>query len=411
VDVAHFPGLEDQRRSRSTACRHLQVVQMDIIAELDRRRVLIVDDDQAVRELLAEGLTSFGYPTLVANSAREAFDTIQQEPVRLVLSDIDMPGGNGIELLKRIKAYDADLDVIMVTGAIDADTAVRAIRQGASDYVTKPFNLDEVQIVVERTLEKRHLILQNRAYQERLEEIVALRTRELLDKKREVERLYEELQISYESSLHALVTALDLRDNETHGHSYRVVEYAVVVAETLGVTEPELTWIRRGAILHDVGKIGIPDAILRKPDKLNAEEWLEMKRHPEMGFRMLEHIRFLQPALDVVLSHQERWDGTGYPRQLRDEQIPLGARIFAVVDTFDAMTSDRPYRAALSIQTARAEIERCAGTQFDPQVAEAFLSIPDATWHEIRERVHRNVMGLEEQVKRVLAGSAHSAVI
>jgi HD-GYP domain-containing protein (c-di-GMP phosphodiesterase class II) len=183
------------------------------------------------------------------------------------------------------------------------------------------------------------------------------------------------------------------------------------VAETLGVTEPELTWIRRGAILHDVGKIGIPDAILRKPDKLNAEEWLEMKRHPEMGFRMLEHIRFLQPALDVVLSHQERWDGTGYPRQLRDEQIPLGARIFAVVDTFDAMTSDRPYRAALSIQTARAEIERCAGTQFDPQVAEAFLSIPDATWHEIRERVHRNVMGLEEQVKRVLAGSAHSAVI
>lgn len=383
---------------------------MDIIAELDRRRVLIVDDDQAVRELLAEGLISFGYPTLVASSAREAFETIQQEPVRLVLSDIDMPGGNGIELLKRIKAYDADLDVIMVTGAIDADTAVRSIRQGASDYVTKPFNLDEVQIVVERTLEKRHLILQNRAYQERLEEIVALRTRELIEKKREVERLYEELQSSYESSLHALVTALDLRDNETHGHSYRVVEYAVLVAETLGVVEPELTWIRRGAILHDVGKIGIPDAILRKPDKLDADEWREMKRHPEMGFRMLEHIRFLQPALDVVLSHQERWDGTGYPRQLRAEQIPLGARIFAVVDTFDAMTSDRPYRAALSIQTARAEIERCAGSQFDPKVAAAFLSIPDATWHEIRERVHRNVMGLEEQVKRVLAGSSHSCM-
>lgn len=363
---------------------------------------LIVDDDLGVRELLAEGLASFGYTARTASSAAEALEIVRSEPLRLVLSDIDMPGGNGIELLKKIKSHDVDLDVIMVTGAIDADTAVQAIRQGASDYVTKPFNLDEVQIVVERTLEKRRLIFENRAHQERLEDLVALRTREVLEKKQEVERLYDELQTSYESSLQALVTALDFRDNETQGHSYRVVEYAVIVAERMSIVEPQITWIRRGAILHDVGKIGVPDAILRKPGRLNVEEWEEMRRHPEMGYRMLEHIRFLEPALDIVLSHQERFDGTGYPRGLKGEQIPLGARIFSVVDTFDAMTSDRPYRAALTIQRARDEIRSCTGTQFDPQVSGAFLSIEESTWREIRERVHRGVMALEEQVKRAL---------
>jgi response regulator RpfG family c-di-GMP phosphodiesterase len=363
--------------------------------------VLVVDDDQAVRELLAEGLSAFGYPTVTASGVDEAFEIVQREPLRLVLSDIDMPGGSGMQLLSRIKRYDPDLDVIMVTGAVDADTAVQAIRQGASDYVTKPFNLDEVQIVVERTLEKRRLILENQAHQERLEELVALRTRELVDKNQEVEGLYSELETTYEATLQALVTALDLRDNETHGHSYRVVEYAVVVAERMGIGEPQLSWIRRGAILHDVGKIGVRDAILRKPGKLTAEEWDEMRRHPEMGYRTLKHIPFLDPALDIVLHHQERFDGTGYPHGLRGEQIPLGARIFAVVDTFDAMTSDRPYRRALGIREVREEIERCSGTQFDPQVVKAFLSIDPSTWTRIREVAHQHVVALEQDVRRV----------
>jgi putative nucleotidyltransferase with HDIG domain len=372
-----------------------------IFTESDRKTLLIVDDDQGVRELLADGLDAMGLPIRTASSAAEAFDLVREDPPRLVLSDIDMPGENGLELLRKIKKHDPDLDVIMVTGAVDADTAVQAIRRGAADYVTKPFNLDEVQIVVERTLDKRRLINENRAHQERLEELVAVRTRELVEKKGEVERLYEELEDSYESTLQALVTALDFRDNETHGHSYRVVEYAVLVAERLGIREPELTWIRRGAILHDVGKIGVRDAVLRKPGKLDASEWEEMKKHPEMGYRMLQKIRFLGPALDIVLSHQERFDGTGYPRGLRSHDIPLGARIFSVVDTFDAMTSDRPYRRALSIAEACEEIRRCAGTQFDPDVAAAFLSIEDGRWREIRERVHREVVALEEQVKRV----------
>lgn len=368
----------------------------------DRLNVLVVDDDTAVRELLVEGLDVFGYPAVTAGDIDEAFEIIKREPIGLVLSDIDMPGGDGIQLLKRIKDHDSDLDVIMVTGAIDADTAIDAIRRGASDYVTKPFNLDEVQIVVERTLEKRRLILENRAHQEHLEELVAQRTQEVLEKKREVESLFVELESTYEATLQALVTALDLRDNETHGHSYRVVEYAVVVARCMGIEEPDLTWLRRGAILHDVGKIGVRDAILRKPGKLNEAEWEEMHRHPEMGYSMLKHIAFLSPALDIVLCHQERFDGTGYPRGLKGEEIPLGARIFAVVDTFDAMTSNRPYRAALGIREVREELQRWKGSQFDPQVVEAFLSIADETWDKIRRTVHENVILLEDEIKKVV---------
>jgi putative nucleotidyltransferase with HDIG domain len=193
-----------------------------------------------------------------------------------------------------------------------------------------------------------------------------------------------------------MITALDFRDNETLGHSRRVVEYAVIVAQAMDVVEPELTWIRRGAILHDVGKIGVSDAILRKPSKLDATEWDEMKRHPEMGYQMLKHIGFLKPALEIVHCHQERWDGSGYPRGLTGDDIPLGARIFAAVDTFDAMTSDRPYRAALSIEDARDEIRRFSGIQFDPSVAEAFLRIDESVWREVRESVHSRINALGE---------------
>ena len=371
-------------------------------AASDTKRILIVDDELSVREILAEGLEVFGYETHMAGNADEAEATLREARFHLMLTDIEMPGRNGIDLMNSARRKFPDLDVVMVTGVVDAKTAIQAIRQGASDYVTKPFNLEEVQIVIDRTFEKRRLVAENRAYQEHLEDIVEQRTKELVVKNNQVEGLYADLQESYESSLQALVTALDFRDNETQGHSYRVVEYAVMVAETMGLAEPDLTWIRRGAILHDVGKIGVPDAILKKPGKLDPEEWDEMRRHPEMGYRMLQHIRFLEPALDIVMSHQERYDGSGYPRGLVGDAIPLGARIFAVVDTFDAMTSDRPYRKALTIDDARNEIGEWSGRQFDPRVADAFLSLPAAAWSEVRERVHREVTALHEQVKKVI---------
>jgi len=362
---------------------------MAIPAEMPNgKQLLVVDDEPSIREILAEGLEGYGFPVKMASSSAEAFEVVRRGGIDLVLSDIDMPGGNGIDLLKKIKAFAPELDVIMVTGVVDVDIAMASIRDGASDYVTKPFNLEEVRIAVEQALDKRRLIRENRAYQLHLEERVEDRTREL--------------QESYESTLTALVTALDFRDNETQGHSYRVVEYAMVVADRLGIEEPARTWIRRGAILHDVGKIGVPDAILRKPGKLDPAEWEEMRKHPEMGYRMLQHIRFLEPALDIVLCHQERWDGSGYPRGLKGEEIPLGARIFAVVDTFDAMTSDRPYRKALSITQARDEVLKFTRIQFDPAVADAFLAIDDDVWRQIREWVHKEVLDLEDRVRHVL---------
>jgi response regulator RpfG family c-di-GMP phosphodiesterase len=362
-------------------------------------RVLVVDDEMSIREVLAEGLESFGFSVVQAGNAADAFEIVKRGGIDLVLSDIEMPGENGLALLRRIKDHDRDVDVIMVTGLVDFETAVGTIRQGASDYVSKPFNLDEVRIVVDRTLEKRRLIRENREYQQRLESRVADRTRELVAKNRQVEDLYAELEESYESTLEAMITALDFRDNETHGHSRRVVEYAVLVAQAMDVGEPQLAWIRRGAILHDVGKIGVSDAILRKPGKLDAAEWDEMKRHPEMGYRMLKHIRFLAPALEIVYCHQERWDGSGYPRGLKGEAIPLGARIFAAVDTFDAMTSDRPYRAALTIEAAREEIGRFAGIQFDPRVAQVFLAIDENVWRDIRNRVHQAIDAMGEATR------------
>lgn len=351
-------------------------------------RLLVVDDEPAVRELLDEGLQMLGYEVRAASAAAEALELISGGDFDLVLSDIDMPGQNGLWLLDRIQDLDGEPDVVMVTGVVDTSVAIGAIRRGASDYVTKPFNLEEVGIVVERVLEKRRLLRENEAYQHHLEELVDERTREL--------------EASYESTLQALVTALDFRDNETQGHSSRVVEYAVMVAQRLRVDESGMRWIRWGALLHDVGKIGISDAILRKPGKLDGDEWTEMRKHPEMGYRMLQHIPFLRPALEIVLSHQERFDGTGYPQGLRGEAIPLGARIFAVVDTFDAMTSDRPYRAALPIEAARAEVRKFSGIQFDPRVADAFLSIDADAWREVRERVHQEVVEIDARVRRAL---------
>jgi len=351
-------------------------------------KLLVVDDEPAVRELLDEGLQMLGYEVRAASGAAEALELVSAGGFDLVLSDIDMPGQNGLWLLDRVKGLDGQTDVVMVTGVVDASVAIGAIRRGASDYVTKPFNLEEVGIVIERVLDKRRLLRENEAYQHHLEDLVAERTREL--------------EASYESTLQALVTALDFRDNETQGHSSRVVEYAVLVAQRLRIDASGMRWIRWGALLHDVGKIGISDAILRKPDKLDEQEWVEMRKHPEMGYRMLQHIPFLRPALEIVLSHQERFDGTGYPQGLRGDEIPLGARIFAVVDTFDAMTSDRPYRAALSIEVARDEVRRYSGIQFDPRVADAFLSIDADSWREIREQVHREVVEIDARVRRAL---------
>jgi putative nucleotidyltransferase with HDIG domain len=348
-------------------------------------RILVVDDELAVRELLEEQLGALGWEVSTASNAgeaRELFGDGGNFP--LVLCDIEMPGETGIDLLHHLKATDPDCDVVMVTGVVDVEVALGTIREGATDYLTKPFSLEGVRWTVDRVVEKRRLVRENREYQLHLERKVEERTSE-------VRKLHENLRQSYDATLEALVIALDYRDNETQGHSIRVVYYTELIALQMGVSEPELTRVKRGAMLHDVGKIGIPDSILRKPGPLDEEEWAIMRLHPEMGYEMLRGIDFLEDAATIVLTHQERYDGRGYPAGLQGDAIPLGSRIFAVVDTFDAMTSNRPYRDALPYEVARQELIDHAGTQFDPRVVEAFVSIDEKTWRGVRERVREEI--------------------
>jgi len=353
-------------------------------------RVLVVDDDAEVRSVLRQDLELLGHAVEEAGSAvtaRSVFGTGGR--FELVLCDIDMPGERGTELLAWIKRTDPDAAVVMVTGISDAPTAVGAMLKGASDYVCKPFSLAEVRARTDQALEKRRLLIENRHYQDHLERLVEERTHEVLSAMAEIRGLHDDLRGAYDATLAALLTALDKRDNETQGHSLRVVACTGRLAKELVIVEPELTSILRGALLHDVGKIGVPDAILRKPGKLDRDEWLVMKKHPELGYEMLRDVGFLREAALVVLTHQERFDGSGYPRGLKGEEIPIGARIFACADALDAMTSDRPYRKALPYERVRQEVIDFAGTQFDPLVVEAFLRVPPDDWRRIREASER----------------------
>jgi len=288
----------------------------------------------------------------------------------------------GIDLLQRIVRAYPDVAVMMVTAAVDTHLAVQAMKLGAYDYVTKPFNLEELSVHVEKALERRQLLLENREHHRLLEQRVAEQTQEIrahlaLERQRraELHHTLNLLEESYHDTIDALIMALDYRDNETQGHTQRVSVYTVELAQALGVGGSEMETIKRGAILHDIGKIGVSDTILRKPAKLTEQEWVEMKRHVEYGYNMLKDIAFLQDAAKIVLHHHERYDGGGYPNGLAAEQIPPGARIFMIADAFDAMTSNRSYRQAMAAEEALAEILRNSGTQFDPAAVRAFLSV------------------------------------
>jgi putative nucleotidyltransferase with HDIG domain len=346
-------------------------------------RILIVDDEEAIREVVSTLLTAQGYQCKTAGNGEEAMNVMREySGSDLVLSDLVMPGVDGLKLIEMVRGYDADIPVIMVTAMHDISTAIEAMRRGAYDYILKPFEKEQLFLSVRRALEHRRLIYENRLYQQELERRVEERTVQL-------SQALEELEQSYDYTLEALASALDLKDAETEGHCQRVTAMTIVMARAMGVDEAELRQIARGAFLHDIGKMGIPDSILRKPGPLTPEETTIMRTHCDIGYQVLERIPFLREASEIVLSHQEKYDGTGYPRNLKEEQIPLGARVFAVADTLDAMISDRPYRKALPLQQAKEEIRKFAGTQFDPRVVEVFNTIPDAVWVELRQNYHQ----------------------
>jgi response regulator RpfG family c-di-GMP phosphodiesterase len=351
-----------------------------------RDRILIVDDEADICSVLLRQLENEGSECITCSSASDAIDMMKNQHFSLVISDVMMPGMSGIELLSIVKSHDSETAFVMITGLMDINAAVDSLRLGACDFITKPFELPAIKRAVNRALERRRLLIENRSYREELEHKVRDRTFELNEALNEVEE-------SYKITLEALVTALDAREHETQAHSQRVREYSLTLARNLGLKHDALIQTGRGALLHDVGKIGVRDSILLKPGELSQQEWVEMKKHPQIGFGILQNIEFLSSAAEIVLCHQERWDGKGYPNGLAGGDIPLGARIFTVVDAMDAMTSDRPYRKAMSFEKVRREIQGCSGTQFDPRVADAFLSIPPESWLGIRDsvnRLHRN---------------------
>jgi putative nucleotidyltransferase with HDIG domain len=287
---------------------------------------------------------------------------------------------DGVGLLECVKVQYKELPVVMVTAVHDISVALAAIRNGAYDYLLKPFEREQLLAVVRRALEAHRLRVENMLYQSNLESLVDLRTKELRTTIAELER-------SYDVTLEALGDALDLKDAETEGHSKRVTAFTIQIAQAMGLDPSAMRVLARGAFLHDIGKMAIPDAILRKPDRLTAEEKLIMKEHSYLGYKMLRKIPFLAEAAEIVYAHQEHWDGSGYPRGLKGEDIPLGARIFALADTLDAITSDRPYRPARSVQAARDEILAWSGRQFDPAVVNVFLSIPPVVWSDLHRQI------------------------
>jgi len=326
--------------------------------------VLVVDDDRAVRDVLCAVLKEEGYPVRQASGAVAALQLLRGDDLPLVLCDMKMPERDGLWLLEEVLRRHPHAAVVMLTGYGDTESAVDCLKRGAADYLLKPPRITELVRAIERAWSKSKLTSARARYHQGLARRVRERTAELTAALAGVAQ-------SYSNTLVALVNALDAREHETSDHSQRVVRYTLAIARRMGICGQELEDFGRGALLHDIGKIGVPDSILLKPGPLTHAEWVEMRRHPEVGSRILEEIEFLRPAAEIVLAHQERWDGGGYPRRLRGEAIPLGARIFAIGDTLDAMTSDRPYRKAATFAQARLEISRCGGTQFDPRCVEA----------------------------------------
>ena len=355
-------------------------------SNVPRGRILVVDDEPSICTLLIEGLSPEGFECRAAGSGEEAISILELQRFDALISDLRMPGISGLALLEATRAKYPRMSFLLATGEDNVRVGVEAMKRGADDYLVKPFRLEAVVAAVERALEKKRLELEVETYRERLEEMVEERTKQL-------QVAIKSIQQTYDETLQALGAALDLRHTETEGHSRRVTLYCKEIARASNCTADQLCQIVRGSYLHDIGKIGIPDAILLKPDKLTSEEIAVMRTHARIGYELVCRIPFLAPAAEIVLTHQEAYDGTGYPQGLKGEEIPLGARIFAVADTLDAMTSDRPYRRALPWAVAREEIRRESGQQFDPQVVRAFFAIPEEVWEDILLKVARNPTG------------------
>ncbi|MBZ5540028.1 MAG: response regulator [Acidobacteriia bacterium] len=347
-------------------------------------RVLIVDDEPAACKLLATLLSAAGFACGTASSGEAALGLLQREKPDAVISDLNMPGMTGMELLAAVRRQYSYLALLVTTGVDDVRMGIQAMKLGADDYLVKPLQEEVVIASLKRALQKKRLEQEVEGYRHHLEEIVTERT--------------QQIERSYEDTLGALGAAIDLRDASTEGHSRRVCRYSLEIAKTLSLSDLELRNIAMGAYLHDIGKLAIPDGILLKPGPLTPEERKIMQKHVMTGYDLVKQIPFLVAAAELILNHHERCDGSGYPRGLKVEHIPVSARIFAIADTFDAITSDRPYRRALSFEAGLSVIRHASGRLFDPQVVSAFVGIPPETWLTIA-RHQRQIAALPSWVR------------
>lgn len=340
--------------------------------------LLFIEDSQDSGGLLGRLLDSH-FMCDSAVSVAEGIDELLTKQHYVVLFNVGSGLGARFDVIDKLKSAAPYTEIVLLGGEVSANETVKAFRAGIFDLLLMPIEYAEVESVIERAIESAERKRHSHHYRSHLENIAAERANE-------IDRALEEIESAYRVTLTALVQALETRDLETHGHSERVVTFSLRLGRELGLDREALHNLELGALLHDIGKIGVPDAILRKPAKLNDEEWVKMKLHPIHGEKILRNIGFLQGAGKVVLQHHEFWDGSGYPNRLRGEQIDIGARIFAVIDAFDAITSDRVYRAGRSYEEAVEELERCTGTQFDSVVVEAFKNVPREDWDMLRER-------------------------
>ena len=330
--------------------------------------ILVVDDDPRLREVVRRLLGHAGYDVSDAESAEQAMDRLQARRFGLVLSDVHMPGRNGMALAAEIRSQFPATAVIMLTGDHDSSAVVASMRAGAIDYLMKPVTRDVLGRAVERGL----------AWHRK--ELASHRTRQSLDRmlarrERQIARAIADLDTASATSVEALLRALNLHDPDGHGHATRVAVTSVALARHLGLAGPDLCAIRQASLLHDIGKVAIGEAVLRKPAALDGGEYDMVRQHPERGYEVLRHVPFLAEAAAIVRAHHEHFDGHGYARGLAAEEIPFGARIISLADTFDALAHDRPYRRAAGIDAATREIVRCRGRQFDPVVVDAFFAL------------------------------------
>lgn len=331
----------------------------------NEEKILVIDDELMPRYAIQQVLKG-KYTVLTAAGGKEGLDLMAQNSVDLVVLDLRMPDMDGITVLKEIKKRYSDTEVILLTAYAGVESARSAVRLGALDYLSKPFDKDEVINVIERGLQKRRDLKRTRSEHEDL-----LRTKESLTN--EIETTRQNLMLYYEGTIKALIYAIDAKDHYTFNHSEHVAKLSSVIADEMGFSKIRKDKLQHAAIMHDIGKIGVNEQILRKEGLLNKEEHDEMRKHPEIGARIVNAVPFLEDTVEVILYHHERFDGTGYPEGLRGDKIPLTARIVAIADTVDAMMRDRPYRKALSHSKLTDELKNGAGTQFDPEIIKLII--------------------------------------